>query len=118
MASTTAMFTALTGLNANARSLDVIGNNIANVNTTAFKSSRMLFSTQFSLTNNVVVVNNFAAPTPPAREHHHHAHHEHRHHHRPLGPLANLGMALGQLGNALTFGFLGGLYSGLGGERG
>lgn len=53
MASTTAMFTALTGLNANARNLDVIGNNIANVNTTAFKSSRMLFSTQFSLTNNV-----------------------------------------------------------------
>ena len=53
MASTTAMFTALTGLNANARSLDVIGNNIANVNTTAFKSSRMLFSTQFNLTNNV-----------------------------------------------------------------
>jgi flagellar hook protein FlgE len=53
MGSTTAMFTALTGLNANARSLDVIGNNIANVNTTAFKSSRLLFSTQFSLTNNV-----------------------------------------------------------------
>lgn len=45
MASTTAMLTALTGLNANARSLDVIGNNVANVNTTAFKSSRMMFST-------------------------------------------------------------------------
>lgn len=50
MASTVAMFTGLSGLNANARNLDVIGNNIANVNTTAFKSSRMLFSTQFSRT--------------------------------------------------------------------
>lgn len=50
MASTTAMFTGLTGLIANSRSLDVIGNNIANVNTTAFKSSRMLFATQFSRT--------------------------------------------------------------------
>jgi len=45
MASTTAMLTALTGLNANARSLDVIGNNVANVNTTAYKSSRLMFST-------------------------------------------------------------------------
>jgi flagellar hook protein FlgE len=44
MASTTAMYTGLSGLNANARSLDVIGNNIANSNTTAFKSSRMLFA--------------------------------------------------------------------------
>ncbi len=50
MASTTAMFTGLSGLNANARNLDVIGNNIANVNTTAFKGSRMLFGTQFSRT--------------------------------------------------------------------
>lgn len=50
MASTTAMFTGLSGLTANARNLDVIGNNIANVNTTAFKSSRMLFATQFSRT--------------------------------------------------------------------
>jgi len=48
MASTTAMFTALSGLTANARNLDVIGNNIANVNTTAFKSNRMLFASQFS----------------------------------------------------------------------
>ncbi|CAN5706048.1 hypothetical protein BH11PLA1_BH11PLA1_09020 [soil metagenome] len=48
MASTTAMFTGLTGLIANARSLDVIGNNIANVNTTAFKSNRMLFASQFA----------------------------------------------------------------------
>ncbi len=50
MASTTAMFTGLSGLNANSRNLDVIGNNIANVNTTAFKSNRMLFSTVMSRT--------------------------------------------------------------------
>ncbi|HYD01228.1 MAG TPA: flagellar hook-basal body complex protein, partial [Phycisphaerales bacterium] len=48
MASTTAMYTGLSGLNANARNLDVIGNNIANVNTTAYKSNRLLFQTQFS----------------------------------------------------------------------
>lgn len=50
MPSTTAMFTAMSGLNANARNIDVIGNNIANSNTTAFKSSRLLFSTMFSRT--------------------------------------------------------------------
>ncbi len=48
MASTTALYTGLSGLNANAKSLDVIGNNIANVNTTAYKSNRMLFASQFS----------------------------------------------------------------------
>jgi len=48
MPSTTALFTGLSGLNANTRSLDVIGNNIANANTTAYKSNRLLFSTQFS----------------------------------------------------------------------
>ncbi len=47
MASTTALFTGLSGLNANARRLDVIGNNIANVNTTAFKSSKMMFESLF-----------------------------------------------------------------------
>jgi len=57
MASTTAMYSALSGLNANARSLDVIGNNIANVNTTAFKSNRLLFSSMFSRT--------FSIGTPP-----------------------------------------------------
>ena len=50
MASTTALFTGMSGLNANARNLDVIGNNIANVNTTAFKGSRLMFSTMFSRT--------------------------------------------------------------------
>ncbi|MEO1128898.1 MAG: flagellar hook-basal body complex protein [Planctomycetota bacterium] len=46
MASTTAMFSGLSGLNTNARQLEVIGNNISNVNTNAFKSSRLLFSSQ------------------------------------------------------------------------
>lgn len=50
MASQVALFTGLSGLNANARSLDVIGNNIANVNTTAYKSSRLMFQNVFSRT--------------------------------------------------------------------
>lgn len=50
MASTTALYTGLSGMTANARRLDVIGNNIANANTTAFKSSRMLFESQFAQT--------------------------------------------------------------------
>lgn len=41
MASTTALFTSLSGLSVETRRLDVIGNNIANVNTTAFKGSRL-----------------------------------------------------------------------------
>lgn len=47
MASTTALFTGLSGLNVHSKKLDVIGNNIANVNTTGFKGSRMLFESQF-----------------------------------------------------------------------
>ena len=47
MASTTALFTGLSGLNVHSRKLDVIGNNIANVNTTAFKSSKMMFESLF-----------------------------------------------------------------------
>ena len=50
MASTTALFTGLSGLNANAQALDIIGNNIANANTTAFKSSRVQFESMFSRT--------------------------------------------------------------------
>ncbi len=50
MASYIALQTGLSGLNANARKLDVIGNNIANANTTGYKSSRMMFETQVSLT--------------------------------------------------------------------
>ncbi|QOJ01298.1 MAG: flagellar hook protein FlgE [Phycisphaeraceae bacterium] len=52
MASTTAMFSALSGMSANARSLDVIGNNIANVNTVAYKSSKLMFGSMFSRTYN------------------------------------------------------------------
>lgn len=48
MASTTSLLTGLSGLTANSARLEVIGNNISNVNTTAFKSSRALFSATFS----------------------------------------------------------------------
>ena len=47
MGLTTAMYTGLSGLNANQTRVETIGNNIANVNTTAFKGSRTLFQTQF-----------------------------------------------------------------------
>lgn len=50
MPSVTSLFTGLSGLGANARKLDTIGNNIANVNTTAYKSNRMLFAPAFSRT--------------------------------------------------------------------
>jgi len=49
MGLTTAMYTGLTGLNANQFRIDTIGNNVANVNTTAFKGSRANFENQFSL---------------------------------------------------------------------
>ena len=38
------MFSAVSGLKAHQTKMDVIGNNIANVNTTAYKSSSMTFS--------------------------------------------------------------------------
>ncbi|MGP1346402.1 MAG: flagellar hook protein FlgE [Phycisphaerales bacterium] len=50
MGLTTAMFNALSGLNAHSRKLEVIGNNISNVNTTAFKGSRLMFESQFART--------------------------------------------------------------------
>lgn len=50
MASTTALFSGLAGLNVNARRLEVIGNNISNVNTTSFKSNRILFTSAFNRT--------------------------------------------------------------------
>ncbi len=46
----TAIFTGLTGLQAFQRKLDVIANNIANVNTTAFKGARVSFGDLFSQT--------------------------------------------------------------------
>ncbi|MDX2114382.1 MAG: flagellar hook-basal body complex protein [Planctomycetota bacterium] len=48
MPSTVALFTGMTGLTVNARRLEVIGNNISNVNSFAFKSTRMIFSPTFS----------------------------------------------------------------------
>ncbi len=46
MGLTTSLYTALTGLNANSAAINVAGNNIANANTTGFKSSRADFETQ------------------------------------------------------------------------
>ncbi len=50
MALTSAMITGLTGLQSNQAMIDTIGDNIANVNTTAFKSSRTSFENQFAIT--------------------------------------------------------------------
>ncbi len=57
MGLTSAMYTGLSGLNTNQFRIDTIGDNIANVNTTAFKASRSMFQTQFAQT--------LAAGTPP-----------------------------------------------------
>jgi flagellar hook protein FlgE len=51
MALTSTLFTALSGLDVNQTKLNVVGNNIANVNTVAFKSSRTLFKPQFYVTD-------------------------------------------------------------------
>jgi len=51
MSLTSALYTGLSGLNVNQSRLQVIGNNIANVNTVAFKSSRALFTPQFYSTD-------------------------------------------------------------------
>lgn len=48
MSLTTALFTGLTGMDVHGKSLDVIGDNITNVNTAGFKSSRAVFETQLS----------------------------------------------------------------------
>src|SRR3954462_3316394 len=45
------LFTGLSGLNVNQAKLNVVGNNIANVNTVAFKSSRAMFRPQFYVTD-------------------------------------------------------------------
>jgi len=47
---TTSLFTGLTGMLTNSQMLDVVGNNIANVNTTSFKRSQASFETQISQT--------------------------------------------------------------------
>ncbi len=51
MALTSTLFTGLSGLDVNQTKLNVVGNNIANVNTVAFKSSRTLFKPQFYVTD-------------------------------------------------------------------
>ncbi len=50
MGLTSALFTGLSGLNSSQFRLDIIGDNIANINTNGFKSSRTLFQTQFART--------------------------------------------------------------------
>lgn len=51
MALTSTLFTGLSGLDVNQTRLNVVGNNIANVNTVAFKASRVLFKPQFYVTD-------------------------------------------------------------------
>ena len=51
MALTSTLYTGLSGLNVNQTRMNVIGNNIANVNTVAFKASRCLFKPQFYVTD-------------------------------------------------------------------
>ena len=51
MALTSTLFTGLSGLDTNQTRLNVVGNNIANVNTVGFKGSRALFKPQFYVTD-------------------------------------------------------------------
>src|SRR5256885_2276453 len=46
-----ALLTGLSGLNVTQQQMNVIGNNIANVNTISFKSSRALFTPQYYVTD-------------------------------------------------------------------
>jgi flagellar hook protein FlgE len=66
MALTTAMFTSLTGLDTSSDLLSVSGNNIANVNTTAFKRSRVSFQTAISrnLRNGSAPTDNLGGTNP------------------------------------------------------
>lgn len=50
MGLTSSLYTGLSGMNASQFRLDIIGDNIANINTTGFKGSRTLFQSQFSRT--------------------------------------------------------------------
>ena len=60
MALTSALYTGLSGLDVNQTRLNVVGNNIANTNTVAFKASRTLFKPQFYVTD--------AAGGPPSAD--------------------------------------------------
>lgn len=50
MGVSTSLYSGLSGLKAHQRRMDVIGNNVANVNTVGFRSSRVLFRTAFAQT--------------------------------------------------------------------
>lgn len=66
MPSTAAMLIGLTGMHANARTIEVVGNNIANVNTTGFKETRLNFSNLFSrtLSEGAAPVNTYGGTNP------------------------------------------------------
>lgn len=66
MGLTSALFTGVSGLDANQTWLNVIGNNVANSNTTAFKSSMVQFSPQFYLTDqsSTAPTTNFGGTNP------------------------------------------------------
>jgi len=51
MALSNTLFAGLSGLNVNQVKLNVVANNIANVNTVAFKSTRVEFKPQFYVTD-------------------------------------------------------------------
>lgn len=51
MSITTAMYSGVTGLLANAEGINVIGNNLSNTNTVGFKSGRILFSDMLSVSS-------------------------------------------------------------------
>src|ERR1041385_6391465 len=51
MALSNTLFAGLSGLNVNQTKLNIVGNNIANVNTVAFKSTRVEFKPQFYVTD-------------------------------------------------------------------
>jgi flagellar hook protein FlgE len=60
MGLTSALYTGLSGLDVAQTWMNVVGNNIANVNSTAFKSSRVLFQPQFYVTD--------SAGSPPSSD--------------------------------------------------
>ncbi|HXE54343.1 MAG TPA: flagellar hook-basal body complex protein, partial [Tepidisphaeraceae bacterium] len=66
MGLSSALFTGTSGIDVNQQWLNVIGNNIANANTTAFKSTRTLFSPQFYVTdaNGTAPTSNFGGTNP------------------------------------------------------
>ena len=66
MGLTSALFTGVSGLDANQTWLNVIGNNVANSNTTAFKSSMVQFSPQFYVTDaqSTAPTTNFGGTNP------------------------------------------------------